>query len=54
MSQGRAFPAGSRFLLGRQALLILDGCLWMLAGAAWSGWDFGPTGRRRVGWVRPC
>ena len=40
MSQGRAFPAGSRFLLGRQALLILDGCLWMLAGAA-------------VAWVRP-
>ena len=39
MSQGRAFPAGSRFLLGRQALLILDGCLWMLAGAAvvWLG-----------------
>ena len=41
MSQGRAFPAGSRFLLGRQALLILDGCLWMLAGAAvvWLGSD---------------
>lgn len=45
MSQGRAFPAGSRFLLGRQALLILDGCLWMLAGSVggslwlWrSGW----------------
>lgn len=54
MSQGRAFPAGSRFLLGRQALLILDGCLWMLAGAAvvWLGLRAYGT-LPRVGWVRP-
>ncbi|MFR1516670.1 MAG: hypothetical protein ACLSTT_05065 [Evtepia gabavorous] len=55
MSQGRAFPAGSRFLLGRQALLILDGCLWMLAGAAvvWLGLRAYGT-LPRVGWVRPA
>ena len=54
MSPGRAFPAGSRFLLGRQALLILDGCLWMLAGAAvvWLGLRAYGT-LPRVGWVRP-
>ena len=54
MSQGRAFPAGGRFLLGRQALLILDGCLWMLAGAAvvWLGLRAYGT-LPRVGWVRP-